>query len=247
MYHAKLMEGDRRAESTCDQYLKSLNVIYRLLGANDILPDDLDWIKDDADRIIDVIQRQYLNKGSLCNKLTPLMALSRQNGWLETHKKYYVCFLLAKAEQMKAAGSQQATPKEKANWITMQEIKEKMEELGRRIRRQILPELRAIGRRLNREEVKVVFQHLLLAANVLEPPKRRDWCDLPLQNAEGSFHNQAANDMFDKHGNVLIESRDTETYVLVLKSFKTAKRYGEQRFEMSKRLSSYIKRSIEYF
>ncbi|GAQ87644.1 hypothetical protein KFL_003670050 [Klebsormidium nitens] len=245
MCHAKLLEGEGRAESTCAQYVKSLNAVHRLLGSGDSLPDDLEWIKDSVDRVIEVIQKHYPSKGSLCNKLTPLMALSRQNGWQETHRKYYVCFLLAKAEQMRNAGSQKATKKELDNWITMQEIKDKMEELGRRIRRQILPEFRGSGRRLNREEVKVVFQHLLLAANVLEPPKRRDWSDLPLQKADGSFHNQAAKDMFDEYGNVLKESRDTETYVLVLKSFKTAKQYGEQRFEMPKRLSCYIKRSIE--
>jgi hypothetical protein len=85
--HAKLLEGEGRAESTCAQYVKSLNAVHRLLGSGDTLPHDFNWIKDSVDRIIEVIQKKYTNKGSPCNKLTPLMALSRQNGWLETHRE----------------------------------------------------------------------------------------------------------------------------------------------------------------
>jgi hypothetical protein len=126
----------------------------------------------------------------------------------------------------------------------MQEIKDKMEELGRRIRRQILPEFRASGKPLARDAVKIVYQHLALAANVLEPPKRRDWSDLPIRKLDGSFHSEAAKILYEKFGNELVE-KDRETYVLVLKTFKTAKNYGQQNFELPRRLSHYIQRSIE--
>jgi hypothetical protein len=127
----------------------------------------------------------------------------------------------------------------------MQEVKDKMEELERRIRRQLLPEFRASKKPLVRDEVKVVLQpYLVLAANVLEPPKRRDWCNLPIRKLDGTFHNEAAKAMYDKFGNELVE-KAAETYVLVLKTFKTAKKYGQQEFELPKRLSHYIQRSLE--
>jgi hypothetical protein len=163
---------------------------------------------------------------------------------METYKQYYLRFVLAKNAQMCKAGSQRATEREEANWIEMREIKEKMEELGRRIRRQILPEFRASGRPLRRDEVKVVFQHLVLAANVLEPPKRRDWGNLPIRKLDGSFYNDAAKTLYEKFGNELVE-KAAETFVMVLKTFKTAKVYGQQEFELPKRLSHYILRSIE--
>jgi hypothetical protein len=237
--HNLLNDGPARASTTCDQYLKTLNIIYRLLNKGTLLPANIDWIRDDADRIILLFEKEYVNKGSLCNKLTPLMTLTKQNGWKETYLKYYERFAAAKKAQLGAAGSQKATAAEEANWIEMQEIKGKMEELGRRIRRQILPEFRASRKPLARDEVKIVYQHLALAANVLEPPKRRDWSDLPIRKLDGSFYSEAAKALYENFGNELVE-KDIETHVLVLNTFKTAKNYGQQKFELPKRLSHYI-------
>jgi hypothetical protein len=241
--HNLLNDGIARASTTCEQYMKSLIVMYKLLNRGTVMPPNVEWIRDDIDRLISLLEARYPNKGSLCNKYTPLMTLSRQQGWMEVYKQYYLRFVLAKNVQLCKAGSQKSTENEEVNWIDMGEIKQKMEELGRRIR-QILPEFRASGTALVRDEVKIVFQHLVLAANVLEPPKRRDWCNLPIRKVDGSFHNEAAKAMYDKFGNELVE-KAAETYVLVLKTFKTAKKYGQQDFELPKRLSHYIQRSLE--
>jgi hypothetical protein len=242
--HNLLNDGIARASTTCEQYLKSLIVMYKLLNMGTVMPPNVEWIRDDADLLISLLEKNYSNKGSLCNKYTPLMTLSKQQGWMETYKQYYLRFVLAKNAQLCKAGSQKATESEETNWIKMREIKEKMEELGRRIRRQILPEFRASGRPLMRDEVKVVFQHLVLAANVLEPPKRRDWGNLPIRKLDGSFYNDAAKTLYEKFGNELVE-KAAETFVMVLKTFKSAKVYGQQEFELPKRLSHYIQRSIE--
>jgi hypothetical protein len=172
------------------------------------------------------------------------MTLSKQQGWMESYNRYYRSFLIAKTAQISQARSQKATQKEETNWIDMGEIKQKMEELGRRIRRQILPEFRTSRRPLGQDDVKCVFQHLMLAANVLEPPKRRDWGNLPIRKLDGTFYNEAAKALYEEFGNQLVE-KATDTYVMVLKTFKTAKKFGQQEFELPKRLSHYIQRSIE--
>jgi hypothetical protein len=84
----------------------------------------------------------------------------------------------------------------------------------------------------------------VLAANVLEPPKRRDWGNLPIRKLDATFYNEAAKALYEEFGNELVE-KATDTYVMVLKTFKTAKKFGQQEFELPKRLLHYIQRSIE--
>jgi hypothetical protein len=243
--HNLLNDGSARASTTCKQYMASLIVMYKLLNMGTIMPPNVEWVRDDIDRLISLLEKKYPNKGSLCNKYTPLMTLSKQQGWMETYRQYYLRFIIAKNMQISQAGSQKATENEEANWIEMHEVKGKMEKLpGRRIRRHILPEFRASRRPLARDEVKVVFQHLILAAKVLEPLKRRDWCNLPIRKLDGTFFNKAAKAVYERFGNELVE-KAAKTYVLVLKTFKTAKKFGRQEFELPKRLSHYIHRSIE--
>jgi hypothetical protein len=237
--HNLLNDGIARASTTCIQYMASLTVMYKLLNRGTVMPPNVEWIRDDIDRLIPLLENKYTNKGTLCNKYTPLMTLSKQQGWMESYNRYYRSFLIAKTAQISQAGSQKATEKEEANWLDMREIKDKMEELGRRIRRQILPEFRASRRPLGQDEVKCVFQHLVLAANVLKPPKRRDWGNLPIRKLDGTFYNEAAKALYEEFGNELVE-KATDTYVMVLKTFKTAKKFGQQEFELPKRLSHYI-------
>jgi hypothetical protein len=239
--HNLLNDGIARASTTCTQYMASLVFMYKLLNRGTVVPPNVEWIRDDIDRLIPLLEKKYTNRGTLCNKYTPLMTLAKQQGWMESYNRYYRSFLIAKTTQISQAGSQKATEKEETNWIDMGEIKHKMEELGRRIRRQILPEFRASRRPLAQDEVKCVFQHLVLAANVL---KRRDWGNLPIRKLDGAFYNEAAKALYEEFGNELVE-KATDTYVMVLKTFKTAKKFGQQEFELPKRLSHYIQRSIE--
>jgi hypothetical protein len=242
--HNLLNDGIARASTTCTQYMASLTVMYKLLNRGTVMPPNIEWIRDDIDCLIPLLEAKYSNKGTLCNKYTPLMTLSKHRGWMESYNRYYHSFLIAKTAQISQAGSQKVTKKKETNWIDMQKVKDKVEELGRRIRRQIFPEFRASRRSLAQDEVKCVFQHLVLAANVLEPPKRRDWCSLPIQKLDGTFYNEAAKSPYEEFGNELVK-KATDTYSMVLKTFKTAKKFGQQEFELPKRLSHYSQRSIE--
>jgi hypothetical protein len=245
-----LQNGSNRAESTCTQYINSLRIVYRLLIRDETaeLPVDIEWIKD-ADSVVDAIKSRQSDitktawsPGSLCNKLTPLMAISKLQKWTDAYDEYFSAFLLAKNKQNNESISQTPTQRERDNWIEMGEIKAKMEDLGRKIRRQIVHTYQ-LGRPLQRDDIKTVFQHLVLAANTLEPPKRRDFSNLPLQKPDGSFYSAEAQSMYEKSGNVLKES-SKDCFQLTLTSFKTAAKYGRQEFELSKRLSHYIKRSL---
>jgi hypothetical protein len=78
--HNLLNDGLARAATTCTQYMKpTLNIIYRLLNKGTLLPANIDWIRDDSDRIILLLEKTFTNKGSLCNKYTPLMTLTKQH------------------------------------------------------------------------------------------------------------------------------------------------------------------------
>jgi hypothetical protein len=72
----------------------------------------------------------------------------------------------------------------------------------------------------------------------------RDWGNLPIRKLDGTFYNEAAKALYEEFGNELVE-KTTDTYVMVLKTFKTAKKFGQQEFELPKRLSHYIQRSIK--
>ena len=245
-----LEDGSHRAESTCSQYINSLRIVYGLITNNETaeLPADIDWIRD-AGTIVNAIRERQSNAakaawspGSLCNKLTPLMAISKSRKWDEAYDQFFAAFLLAKNKQSNQTLCQTPTQREQQNWISMAEIKAKMEELGRKIRRQIVHTYQ-LGRPLERDDIKTVFQHLVLAANTLEPPKRRDFSNLPLQKPDGSFYSAEAQGVHEQSGNVLKEC-SKDSFVLTLTTFKTASRYGRQEFELSKRLSQYIKRSL---
>jgi hypothetical protein len=93
--HNLLKDGIARASTTCEQYMKSLIVMYKLLNRGTVMPPNIEWVRDDADLLIDLLEKKYSNKGSLCNKYTPLMTLSKQQGWMEVYKQYYLRFVLA--------------------------------------------------------------------------------------------------------------------------------------------------------
>jgi hypothetical protein len=239
-----LFQDGKRAEVTIVQYVNSLRFIHQLVTGKKVLPPTLDWIKS-VDITLEKLSEKYANSGTFCNKLTPLMVVAHSKGWKDVHKRYFEIFSRKKSAQMKDAEQQKATAREAANWISMDELKSKAEELNRQIRRSIMPTHKNCGgSNLSRDEIKVVFQHLLLAFNILEPPKRRDLSTLPLQKADGSFFCDEAREAYMDTGNCLRESTSGD-FVLVLKTYKTSKRYGRKEFELSQRLSNYIKRSIE--
>lgn len=239
----KLFQDGKRAEITISQYLNSLRLIHQLVTDEHVLPSTLNWMKD-TPTILEKLNAKYPNPGTFKNKLTPLMVVAHEKGWENTYKTYFESFQTKKVAQMKKADEQKATEKEAANWITMDELKSKAEELNRHIRRNIVPNIKTNGAGLSREEVKCVFQHLLLVMNIHEPPKRRDLSGLPLQKADGSFYCDEAKAAYHDTGNCLRESTSGE-FLLVLKTYKTSKKYGAKEFELSQRLNNYIKRSIE--
>jgi hypothetical protein len=174
-----LFQDGKRAEITILQYLNSVQMIYHLVTGKNVLPSTLDWMKDTS-VILKKLNAKYPNPGTYKNKLTPLMVVAHESGWETTYKKYFKSLLQKKVVQMKMADEQKATEKEAANWISMDELKSKAEELNRHIRRNIMPNMENNGASLSRGEIKCVFQHLLLAMNIHEPPKQRDLSGLPL-------------------------------------------------------------------
>jgi hypothetical protein len=141
-----LRDGSHRAETTCTQYLNSLRLVYRLLEGNEAeLPANVGWIKE-AGTIVNAIRERQSDTakaawspGSLCNKLTPLMAISKFQKWDEAYDQYFAAFLLAKNKQNNQTISQAPTQREQDNWIEMTEIKARMEDLGRTPDRPHLP------------------------------------------------------------------------------------------------------------
>jgi hypothetical protein len=73
--HNLLNDGIARASTTCIQYMASLTFIYKLLNRGTVMPPNVEWIRDDIDRIIPLLEDKYKNKGTICNKYTPLMTL----------------------------------------------------------------------------------------------------------------------------------------------------------------------------
>jgi hypothetical protein len=128
-----LRDGSHRAETTCTQYLNSLRLVYRLVAGNEKaeLPSDIDWIKE-ASTIVNAVRERQNNTanaawspGSLCNKLTPLMAISKLRKWDEAYDQYFAAFLLAKNKQNNQTISQTPTQREQDNWIEMKKSRQK--------------------------------------------------------------------------------------------------------------------------
>jgi hypothetical protein len=173
-----LQNGSHRADSTCTQYINNLRIVYRLLTGNETaeLPAVIDWIKDAGSVVNTIKERQSdsakaaWSSGSTCNKLTPLMVISKLRKLNEAYKQYIAAVLLAKNKQRNQTIKQTPIEQEQKNWIDMAEIKAKMEELGRKIRRQIVHTYQ-LGKPLEQDDIKTIFQHLILAANTPEPPK----------------------------------------------------------------------------
>jgi hypothetical protein len=66
--HNLLNDGSARASTTCIQYMASLTFIYKLLNRGTVMPPNVEWIRDDIDRLIPLLEDKYKNKGTLCNK-----------------------------------------------------------------------------------------------------------------------------------------------------------------------------------
>jgi hypothetical protein len=80
--------------------MASLTFIYKLMNRGTVMPPNVEWIRDDIDRLILLLEKQYTNKGTICNKYTPLMTLSKQQGWMDSYNRYYRSFLIAKTAQI---------------------------------------------------------------------------------------------------------------------------------------------------
>jgi hypothetical protein len=56
--HNLLNDGIARASTTCIQYMASLTVMYKLLNRGTVMPPSVEWIRDEIDRLIYLLEKK---------------------------------------------------------------------------------------------------------------------------------------------------------------------------------------------
>lgn len=227
-----------RSEATVSQYVQSVICTYDALKGSRDLPTDIGWIESRANAIVTVLEAKYPNKGSLASKLTPLLVICRLKEWKEAYEIFFKAFLNAKhlAKSKVSAISPNAV-------VGRDEVLSKVKDLGRTIRRYLVPRVDS-GDVLARDEVKTVFQHLVLVAYILEPQKGRSWAELPIQRKDGSFSGSFASAAFTVKGKALRENGDG-TFSLILCEKGRSEGESARTYPLTARFCHYLKRSIK--
>ena len=125
--------------------------------------------------------------------------------------------------------TQEKTAREEANWVSMKDLKS----LAKRYN-DMVDGLAKAKRPLTPEDRKTVFAHLMLSLNVDTAPLRNDAADMRICRNTADV---------PPAGNVMLLAADETT--IILREYKTARKYGELRIEVPPKVRKAVERSLK--
>lgn len=229
-----LLSGDRRSDTTVTQYVTILERLHRMVTGADHF-EDTDWLED-IESVMESIS--HYKSGSKKLYIVPVVVLLKATNDVELHAKYSEelekCTKdIASKENME----QTKTERELKNWITLKDVKDKINKLQRTIKKKV------VGKDIKNIDIqdrRIITHHLILNLYSKMNPLRNDYAEVKII-PYGSEQSEAEQKL-----NVLVEN-PPGAYTLYLRHYKTHKAYGDLVSIFPKSVNKIVSDSLRLF
>jgi hypothetical protein len=230
-----LLSGVKRSDTTVTQYISILNRLHRMVTDSEDEFSDLNWLLD-----VETVMAALSHYKPPSRKLyiVPVIVLLKGSGDTELLTNYSEELEKCAKEISESENlAQSKTERELKNWITFNDVRDKIKQLQRIIKKKIVDKkIEDIGV----EDRKVITHHLILSLYSKMNPLRNDYADVKIIP-----YGREQTDS-EKSMNVLDEEAPG-CYTLLLRHYKTHKAYGDQTHVFPKPLNKIVSDSLRLF
>jgi hypothetical protein len=231
-----LLTGPKRSDTTVTQYISILQRLHRMVTRSDDDEfSDLDWLQD-----VETVMASLSHYKPPSCKLYIVPVIVLLKGTKEGELLIRYSEELEKCVKEISDNENQAqskTDRELKNWITFNDVRDKIKQLQRTIKKKIVvKEVEDI----TVEDRKVITHHLILSLYSKMNPLRNDYADVKIV-PYGREQTEA-----EQKTNVLVEEAPG-CYKLLLRHYKRHKAYGDQTHVFPKPLNKVVSDSLRLF
>jgi hypothetical protein len=202
--------------SSLQTYESNLRSLYRKMTYDYKMPSPT-WFDEHTDEILQYLKTAEPKQRKL--KLAALLVLTKKK---DIAAKYYDLMMKDVKAVKEEETEQKKTPKQKENWMSLEEIK------------QIHTDMKFNAQRIfkksqiNEGEREIVFNYLILSLYVLQPPRRLlDYIEMLLHEED------------DKQNYIVINRKEKK---FIFNVYKTAKHHGKQEIDIDSALVYILQR-----
>lgn len=216
------------------QYISILKRLHRMVTGSDDLK-DIEWLRD-VDPVMEAISHYKPPSKKLY--VVPVVVLLKGCKESEPHAKYSdELEKCTKEIASKDNLEQTKTERELKNWITLKDVKNKIDKLQRVIRKRI------VGKKpeeIDVEDRKIITYHLILNLYSKMNPLRNDYAEVKIIP-----HGQEQSED-DRKLNVLVED-PPGSYTMHMRHYKTHKAYGDKTSVFPRSVNKVVRDSLRLF
>jgi hypothetical protein len=201
----KKLEGNELSKSTIDLYIKNL---YRLNGNQPFK--NFNFLKD-TEEIIKKIEKlkETTQRGYLISCVSILSLYKSEKKYSKIHKFYYDK-MISTNNNIKSKPTEDKTEVQKENWISWENVLEKLEELKKEVDKFKDKKI------ISNSEYNELLSYMVLSLYVYEAPRRNEYKDMNIVKKYKS----------DMDNKVNYLSLDDDEFIF--NNFKTVKTKGQQ-------------------
>jgi len=221
----KLREEKKVAESTANAYIRAM---YILNGKESFK--NLTFLKNTA--AIEDLVKKYADSTlkTIYASIVSVLSLFKDKPTYKKVYQHYHDLMMGKCEEAKQNESSEKTQKQKDNWITWDEVQQKVSEL-----REKVSEFKS-NKNITPQQYESLLHYLIVSLYTETQPRRnQDYLDMFVAKKQPTEteHNYV----------VLTKTKPTS---FIFNKFKTSKKYGQQTLEVPEALSNVISEYLKF-
>ena len=221
----KLREEKKVAESTANAYIRAM---YILNGKESFK--NLTFLKNTA--AIEDLVKKYADSTlkTIYASIVSVLSLFKDKPTYKKVYQHYHDLMMGKCEEAKQNESSEKTQKQKDNWITWDEVCEKVSEL-----REKVAEFKS-NKNITPQQYESLLHYLIVSLYTETQPRRnQDYLDMFVAKKQPTEteHNYV----------VLTKTKPTS---FIFNKFKTSKKYGQQTLDVPEALSNVISEYLKF-
>mgnify|MGYP003152345125 CR=1 FL=1 len=217
--------------SSMKSYLRNIRILYQKLNDTQQTPTNVDFLSD-TQKVIDLIKDWKLStkKTYLASIVVALKAFDSPQSIVEPYSNF---MLSAKDEYNNKKITQKKTPKEAANWATLDELKKVLKLFASKIRRHSIRH----QTELTTSDERTLLSYLVLSLYLIDgenhaPRRLEDYASMTI------VRGKKAKIPDDDNNYLMVYSRNNKEFVF--QRYKTKHIYKTQRMKVSRKLNTVI-------
>jgi hypothetical protein len=225
----QLIETKKVAESTASAYVKSLYLL------NGKVPfKNLSFLKKTADIEAKIAPYAENTQKALYSTITSVLSLVKDTAGYKKVYQHYYDKMMGKATQMKEAGAESSTKteKQKDNWAEWKDVEA--------VQKHLIDEVEKFSgnKNITPEQFNSLLNLVVLSLYTeIQPRRNQDYLDMSVVKATKA-------DLPKDSNYLIIEKNSPKEFVF--NKYKTAKKYGQQKMELTPGLVSVLSTYLKF-